>query len=159
MVKSYDEVDITFMRQAIVLANMAEREGNLPVGSLITWNGEVVSQGPSRVYQPRYDLTRHAEMEAVRALDPTYWKKKDQLVIYTTLEPCLMCLGAILLFGIPRVVFGAGDDYGGTQGLADHLPAFFKERFQNTAWVGPVLPEECNPLHARLLEIETNRAD
>ena len=72
--------DNSFMRRAIDLAHQAEKDGNLPVGSLITLKGEIVSEGPSRVYQPRYDLTRHAEMEAIRALPPELWKQTEDLV-------------------------------------------------------------------------------
>ena len=127
--------DKVFMQRAIELAYQAERDGNLPVGSLITLNDKVVSEGPSRVYHPRYDLTRHAEMEAIRALPPELWEETEGLVIYTTLSPCLMCLGAILLFGIPRVVFGAEDEYGGAKTLAGHLPPFFNERFQGCQFI------------------------
>jgi tRNA(adenine34) deaminase len=150
--------DKTFMARAIELAYQAEKEGNLPVGSLITHHNVIVAEGPSRIYQPRYDLTRHAEMEAIRALSVEYWENPADLVIYTTLEPCLMCMGAILLFGIGRVVFGAGDSYGGAKKLEDRLPPFFKERFEKVEWVGPILPEECDPLHQRLLEIEAIHA-
>ena len=68
-----------------------------------------------------------------------------------------MCMGAILLFGIGRVVFGAGDNYGGAKALEDKLPPFFKDRFDSMEWVGPIMPDECDPLHNRLLEIEETR--
>jgi tRNA(adenine34) deaminase len=146
--------DNFFMNRAIELALQAEEEGNLPVGSLITLEGEIVAEGHSRVYVPKYDLTRHAEMEAIRALPPDLWKNPGKLTIYTTLEPCLMCMGAILLFGIGRVVSGAIDEYGGAKALEDRLPPFFKRRFEATEWIGPLLPAECDPLHQRLLELE-----
>jgi len=151
--------DQKFMEQAIELAQKAEENGNLPVGSLITLNGKVVSEGPSRVYKPRYDLTRHAEMEALRALPPDLWNNKERLVLYTTLAPCPMCLGAILLYGIPRVVYGAEGEFDGGKALAEQLPPFFKERFQNIEWVGPTMPAECDPLHQRLIEIEKEKSD
>jgi len=150
--------DKGFMIKAIELANQAEEDGNLPVGSLITLGGKILSEGPSRVYKPRYDLTRHAEMEAIRALPVEYWENPAELVIYTTLEPCLMCMGAILLFGIGRVVYGAADNFGGAKKLEDRLSPFFKDRFQAIEWVGPLMPEECGPLHQRLLELEAEHA-
>jgi tRNA(Arg) A34 adenosine deaminase TadA len=146
--------DREFMFSAIELANKAESKGNLPVGSLITLKGEIVAEGHSRVYQPEYDLTRHAEMEAIRALPKEYWKEPSELTIYTTLEPCLMCMGAILLFGIGRVVYGAADDFGGAKSLEDRLPPFFKDRFKNMDWFGPLMPDECDSLHRRLHEIQ-----
>lgn len=149
--------DIKFMNRTIELALQAEREGNLPVGSLITLEGEIVAEGYSKVYLPRFDLTRHAEMEAIRALPPELWNDPSKLSIYTTLEPCLMCLGAILLHGIGRVVIGTGDHYGGAEVIREKLPPFFKERFEETEWVNPLMPAECDPLHQRLLDIEKNK--
>jgi len=146
--------DIFFMNRAIELALIAEKEGNLPVGSLITLEGKIVAEGGSKVYIPRHDLTRHAEMEAIRALPPELWKDPSKLCIYTTLEPCLMCLGAILLHGIGRVVIGTGDHYGGADVIRDKLPPFFKERFKQLEWVTPLMPDECDPLHQRLLDYE-----
>lgn len=150
--------DQKFMQIAIELALKAEKNGNLPVGALITLDGKVVSEGPSRVYKPRYDLTRHAEMEALRNLAPELWKQKKDLVLFTTLAPCPMCLGAILLFGIPRVVYGAEGDFGGGKALSNHLPPFFKEQFQRVEWVGPTNTADCDPLYKRLIEIEQQQA-
>ena len=149
--------DTALMVRAIELALLAEQEGNLPVGSLITLEGKIVSEGRSRIYLPRYDLTRHAEMEAIRALPPEYWKDPLKLSIYTTLEPCLMCLGAILLHGIGRVVIGTGDHHGGAEVIREKLPPFFKARFEATEWINHLMPEECDPLHQRLLIIEGER--
>lgn len=147
-------MDKEYMIRAIELATKAESMGNLPVGSLITYKDQVVAEGHSMVYQPDYDLTRHAEMEAIRNLPKEYWKEPSELTIYTTLEPCLMCMGAILLFGIGRVVYGAADEYGGAKKMEDRLPPFFKDRFRNMDWIGPLMPEECDPLHRRLHEIQ-----
>jgi len=151
-------MDKVFMQQAIDLAYRAEEDGNLPVGSLITLKDKVVAEGPSRVYQPHIDLTRHAEMEAIRDLPPELWGKTEDLVLYTTLSPCVMCLGAILLSGIPRVVYGAEYKQGGTKALADHLPPFFKERYQSIEWIGPLMAAECDPLQTRLFEIEKKKS-
>ena len=150
--------DEMMMWKAIEVARNAELAGNLPVGSLIVLDDEVVSEGPSRVYQPDLDLTRHAEMEAIRSLPPDLWDRVANMTLYTTLEPCPMCLGGILLNHIPRVVFGASYPPGGSLALAEYLPAFFKERFDSVEWVGPLLPAECDPLLDRLLEIEEGKA-
>jgi tRNA(adenine34) deaminase len=144
----------SLMNKAIEIAHKAEKDGNLPVGSVITFRDEILSEGPSRVYQPRYDLTRHSEMEAIRALPVEYWKKSADLIIYTTLEPCMMCVGAILLFGIGKVVYGAGDPYGGGISLETHLPPFFRERYLDVEWIGPLMAKQCDPLRERLLELE-----
>ena len=151
--------DEKMLQKAIEVARKAELAGNLPVGSLIVLDDEVVSEGPSRVYQPDLDLTRHAEMEAIRSLPPDLWNRVADMALYTTLEPCPMCLGGILLHRIPRVVFGASYPPGGSLSLAEYLPAFFKERFDRVEWVGPLLPAECDPLLHRLLEIEAGKAN
>lgn len=153
-----DSKDRVFLQQAIDLANQAEKDGNLPVGSLITLNDLVMAEGPSRVYQPYVDLTRHAEMEALRDLPSEFWRKTEDMVLYTTLSPCLMCLGAILISGINRVVYGSEYRQGGTTTLADHLPPFFKERYHRIEWIGPLMPLECDPLQIRLFEIENKKS-
>ena len=146
--------DKELMRKAIELALLAEQEGNLPVGALITLKSEVIAEGQSAVFVPEFDATRHAEMEAIRAVPKNLLKFSSEMSLYTTLEPCLMCFSAIHLHGIGRVVFGAGDDYGGPGPVLGHLPEFFRERQSAAAWVGPILPEECNPLRERLRKIE-----
>jgi len=146
--------DKELMREAIELALLAEQEGNLPVGALITLDGEIIAEGRSRVFVPEFDATRHAEMEAIRAVPKDLWRQASGMSLYTTLEPCLMCFSAIHLHGIGRIVFGAGDDYGGAGPAFGHLPQFFGERHSAATWVGPILPEECNPLHERLRRLE-----
>jgi tRNA(adenine34) deaminase len=103
---------------------------------------------------PKFDATRHAEVEALRAVPTDLWGSSEEMSLYTTLEPCLMCFGSILLHGIGRVVFGSSDSYGGSSSVLSHLPPFFQERIENTQWLGPVMPAECDPLHERLLALE-----
>ena len=146
--------DLNIIRQAIELALQAEEEGNLPVGAVITLHGKLVAEGQSRIFTPKIDLTRHAEMEVLKAVPQELWHSAEELCLYTTLEPCLMCLGAILLSSIGRVVFGSVDSYGGAECVRPSLPQFFQERFDAIEWMGPILPEECDPLCQRLREIE-----
>ena len=143
-----------FMRRAIELALLAELEGNLPVGAVITLRGEIVAEGRSAIWLPRFDATRHAEMETLRAVPSHHRVSSSEMTLYTTLEPCLMCFGAILLHGIGRVVFGSVDSYGGSGSILVCLPPFFQVQFENTQWVGPMMPSECDPLHERLLALE-----
>jgi tRNA(adenine34) deaminase len=153
MTVSLDQ-DQKFMEIAVDLALLAENEGNLPVGAVIVLKGEVISEGRSRIKVPHYDATRHAEMEAIRSMPQDLWGFSDELVIYTTLEPCLMCFGAILLHRIRSVVFGADDKYGGASTAFSCLPPFFNQQLKKTEWVGPIMPVICRPLLRRLLEIE-----
>jgi tRNA(adenine34) deaminase len=151
--------DEHFMRQAIELALLAEREGNLPVGAVVTLGDDVVAEGRSAIWMPKFDATRHAEMEALRNVPADLWKSPGKMNLYTTLEPCLMCFGSILLHGIGKVVYGAADSYGGAGSVLSHLPPFFQERLGNTQWEGPLMSSECDPLHERLLALEQTRSN
>jgi len=147
--------DIKLMERAIDLALMAEREGNLPVGALITLNGVILAEGRSAIWKPKFDATRHAEMEALRAVAQDRWQAPGLMAVYTTLEPCLMCFGSIVLHGVGRVVFGSSDPYGGAGASFGHLPAFFQEGLEKLEWAGPIMPEECDPLLERLHKLES----
>lgn len=148
-----------FMQRAIELALQAEREGNLPVGAVISLDGEVVAEGRSAIWLPEFDATCHAEMEALRAVPRGLWISSEEMSLYTTLEPCLMCFGAILLHGVGRVIFGSSDSYGGASSVLSHLPPYFQKRIENTQWVGPIMPGECDPLYERLLSLEKARRE
>ena len=146
--------DKQFMQRAIELALLAEQEGNLPVGAVVTLGADVVAEGRSALWVPRFDATRHAEMEALRAVPDEVWESAEALCLYTTLEPCLMCFGGILLHGIGRIVFGSSDGYGGASAVMPSLPPYFQERIEATQWLGPIMPSECDPLYERLLALE-----
>ena len=146
--------DERFMARAIDLALLAERQGNLPVGAVIALDGQIAAEGRSAIWVPEFDGTRHAEMEALRVVPPDFWNLAGRMCLYTTLEPCLMCFGSILLHGLGRVVFGSADDYGGASSTFSNLPPFFQGRLKDTQWVGPIMPDECDPLHERLLALE-----
>ena len=151
--------DKQFMPRAIELALLAEKEGNLPVGAVITLDGQIVAEGRNAIWTPRFDATRHAEMEALRAVPPDSWDSPDVMSLYTTLEPCLMCFSSILLHQIGRVFYGSSDHYGGASSALSHLPPYFLERFEHTLWLGPIMPDECDPLYSRLLAIEKDRKE
>lgn len=150
--------DEFFMNRAIELALLAEQEGNLPVGAVITLDGRLMAEGRSAIWVPGFDGTRHAEMEALRRVSSGLWRSSSEMSLYTTLEPCLMCFGSILLHGIGRVIYGASDGFGGASSILSNLPPFFRERMAQTEWIGPLMPEKCDPLHERLLAIEKTRA-
>ncbi len=145
--------DIAFLRRAIELAREAERRGNLPIGALISLDGQVVGEGMNAMWSPGLSLARHAEMEAMRGVPGSLWLRAHEMTLYTTLEPCLMCAGAILLHQIGRVVYGAADAFGGSGVSLGCLAPYFQEQFSRMEWIGPALAEECDPLQTRTLEI------
>lgn len=152
------EVDLLFFEEAIQLAEEAERRGNLPIGAVIVLRGEIVARGMNAIWQPTLDLTRHAEMEALRSLPAHLRQSCREMTLYTTLEPCLMCAGAILLHQLGRLVFGSSDPYGGVGACLDSLPAYFKDELSRCQWHGPALPAACDPLYLRVTEHERRRS-
>lgn len=143
--------DNKFMNQAIEYALRSEREGNPPVGAVITLRGEVVGGGGAMNFLPKFDGTRHAEMEALRSVPANLWKSSHKMSLYTTLEPCLMCFGSIIIHGIGRIVFGANDPSGGASSILPFLPTYYQKRIKNTEWLGPIMPSECDLLFERLM--------
>ena len=154
---SASKIDHACFQETIRLAHEAEEQKNLPVGAVIYLYGEIVSEGKSAIWYPEFSLTRHAEIEALRNVPDGLWEHAQDMILYTTLEPCLMCMGAILLHKIGRVVYGSSDGYGGANSVIGHLPPYFEEQLAKTAWIGPAFPEGCDPLFARLTSIERMR--
>jgi tRNA(adenine34) deaminase len=146
------EDDLRYLRRAVQLALEAEARGDLPVGAVVTLGDEVVAEAGNAVLQPTYHPGRHAETEALRQVPPSLWPRARELTCYTTLEPCLMCGGSLLLHGVGRVVFGARDTLGGAGYLLTRLPAYYAGGAGAPEWVGPLMPELCDPLFRRALE-------
>ena len=147
-----DDVDFYFMRRAIQLALESEARGDLPVGAIVTLGGEAVAEAGNAVLVPFYHPGRHAETEALARVPASLWPRSRELTVYTTLEPCVMCAGALLLHGIGRVVFGARDPAGGAGALLLSLPAYYEGGAGVPRWHGPLMPELCDPLFRRVLE-------
>jgi len=148
------EFDLSCIRKAIQLALQAEQEENLPIGAVISLDGAIVAEGKNAIWFPKLNLRHHAEMEALGNIPPTLLGRAPEMTLYTTLEPCLMCMGAILLHQIGRVVYGSSDGYGGALTVFGHLPSFFEEQRSKMTLQGPVYPEECDLLYARMTALE-----
>ena len=102
-------MDEAMMQEALQLAKEAAREGEVPIGCVITLGDRIVGRGRNRREQDKNALA-HAEIEAIREACQTLggWRLW-QCTLYVTLEPCPMCAGAIINARIPRVVCGAKD--------------------------------------------------
>lgn len=151
------ESDIQCFERAIVLATEAEEQGNLPIGAVISLAGEIVAEGKNGIWSPKLSLTRHAEVEALRQVPEHLWEHKREMTLYTTLEPCLMCVGAILLHGIGRVLYGSADHYGGASQVFGRMPTYFEEQISKTEWLGPAYAKECDKLFARVMAVVEKR--
>ncbi len=113
---SWSPTDEKFMRSAISEAKIAASANEVPVGAVVVKNGEIIGAGLNRPIQDT-DPTAHAEIVAIRAaakLEKNY-RLKDT-TIYVTLEPCTMCIGAMLQARVSRLVFGAYDLKAGAAG-------------------------------------------
>ena len=111
-----DARDRRFMLLALALARRAEGEGEVPVGAVLTRDDEVLGEGWNRPVGSN-DPTAHAEIVAIRAA-ATHLRnyRLPGTTLYVTLEPCVMCAGAIVQARIARVVFGAHDPRAGAAG-------------------------------------------
>ena len=92
---AYD--DKKYISRAIQIALDAEIRGNLPVGAVITLDNNIIAEGGSSILIPVYHPGRHAEMEALGQVPIELWHRAREMTCYTTLEPCVMCFGALLL--------------------------------------------------------------
>lgn len=136
--------DEQFMREALVLAQAAFDEGEVPVGCVVTLDDRVVGRGRNRRETAKSALA-HAEIEAIAEACRTLggWRLW-QCTLYVTLEPCPMCAGAIINARIPRVVYGADDRVNGCCGSAVNL--FALPCSPKPELVGGVLRDECAAL-------------
>ena len=153
------EFDRMCFERAIHLAHEAEKQNNLPIGAVIAYQGEIIAEGKNTIWHPAFDATRHAEMEALRSVPNHLWKKSREMTLYSTLEPCIMCMGSILMHFVGRVLFGAADPYGGGSMLAGHLPPFFEDQLTKVAWIGPAYPKECDKLYERSMALVEKRTE
>ena len=113
--------DQDFMARALHLARRAQDDGEVPVGAVVVHEGRVVGEGWNHPISSA-DATSHAEIEAIRASCRTLNNYRiPGSTIYVTLEPCVMCCGAILHARIGRVVFGAADPKTGGCGSVVNL--------------------------------------
>ena len=94
-----------FLHAAIEEAQLGLREGGIPIGSVLVHRGRIIGRGHNRRVQ-RGSTILHGEMDALENAGRQAAKVYRESVLYTTLSPCAMCSGAILLYVIPRVVIG-----------------------------------------------------
>lgn len=110
--------DLRYMQMALVEAQRAYDKGEIPVGCIIVADNQVVGRGHNLTETLR-DVTAHAEIQAITAAATTLGGKYlTQCTLYVTLEPCVMCAGAIGWAQIRRVVYGADDEKRGFTRLA-----------------------------------------
>lgn len=133
--------DRDFMAIALELAKEAAKEGEVPVGCVVTLGDRVVGRGRNHREKKRTALG-HAELEAIaQACETLGGWRLWQCTLYVTLEPCPMCAGAIINARIPRVVYGARDPKAGSCGSVCDL--FSMAYNHHPICEGGVMEEEC----------------
>ena len=136
--------DSLYMEKALELARQALDEGEVPVGCVIVKNGLIVGTGRNRREKEK-NVLAHAEIEAINEACRTLggWRLQE-CELYVTLEPCVMCCGAIINARIKKVVFGAYDEKAGVcVSCADLFDFSFAKRPQ---MVGGYMENECSAI-------------
>jgi len=104
------------MRAAVEEAEKGLREGGIPIGSVLVSNGKILGCGHNRRVQ-KGSVVLHGEMDALENAGRQSASVYQQSILYTTLSPCPMCSGAILLYGIPKVIIGENQTFMGDEEL------------------------------------------
>lgn len=132
--------DEQFMRKALIEAQAAYDEGEIPIGAIIVCHDRIISRAHN-LTETLNDVTAHAEMQAITAAaNALGGKYLTECTLYVTVEPCPMCAGAIGWAQIPRIVYGAPDE---KRGYRKFAPNAFHPK---ATVVSGVLEEECRSL-------------
>ena len=134
-----------YMREAMVEAKKAEAINEVPIGAVIVRDGEIIGRGYNQRETTNRAIT-HAEMIAIDEANQTInnWRLEN-CALFVTLEPCVMCSGAIVLSRIPNVYYGASDFKGGTAGTLMNL--LEEDQFNHQSYVeSGILQEECSEM-------------
>lgn len=132
--------DERFMREAISEARKALAQDEIPIGAVVVANGMIIGRGHN-LTETLHDVTAHAEMQAITAA--AEWlggKYLDQCTLYVTVEPCVMCAGAIAWSQLGRLVFGTADDKRGYQRYAPNA------LHPKTEVANGILADECSTI-------------
>lgn len=132
--------DEYFMKVALLEAANAYEEDEIPIGCIITYNDKIIAKSHNRS-EALNDVTAHAEMQAITmAADCIGGKYLDKCTIYITVEPCIMCAGALFWAKIGRIVCGASDN---RNGFSSFKPCVLHPK---TEFKAGLLERECSQL-------------
>ena len=132
--------DENYMRKALAEAQEAYRAGEIPVGALVVCRDRIISRAHNPT-ETLCDVTAHAEMQAITSAANTLGGKYlTDCTLYVTVEPCVMCAGAIGWAQIPRIVYGAADEKRGFRRFAPNA------MHPKTEIIGGILEADCSEL-------------
>ena len=151
--------DIRFMEQVLCAAKRRVNRGEFPVACVLVCNGKIIADCSMKKVKVRHSSEGdHAEITAIRKIKPLIRKNRvnpDDITCYVTLEPCLMCFGALLIAGIKRLVFAYEDVMGGGTGCdLTKLPPLYRNL--NPEIIPHVLRTESLELFKKFWEIQGN---
>jgi tRNA(adenine34) deaminase len=154
-----NEALATFMRAALAEADAAGQAGEMPIGAVLVIGGEIVSRGRSRQNE-RQNQIAHAELLALQGGGARLFKEFKRAMLFTTVEPCPMCLGAVTMADVPHLFFGVHDAVV-QSGRIYEASAYIRKHVQT--YQGGVLEMEVRALMQRhdpelLAKITTGRA-
>lgn len=139
MIKDFNEIDHElFMREALKEGEEAGKRGDKPIGAVIVHNGIIISRGANRS-KTQHTHVGHAENTAILNCASYLSDYGRECIIYTTVEPCVMCLGTIVMANIRSIVFAVEDKYMNMKPYIDSNP-YLKKRVHN--YLSGVLTEE-----------------
>lgn len=134
------EEDNYYMKQALTEARVAEEEGEIPIGAIVVCQGRIIAKAHNMT-QRLIDVTAHAEMQAITSASAGLGNKYlNECTLYVTIEPCVMCAGAIAWAQLGRLVFGATDEKRGFSKYANNL------LHPKTVVSSGIMAEECAAL-------------
>lgn len=134
-----------FMREALYEAEQAGLAGELPIGAVVMIDGQVVSRGRAQ-HQAQRNQLMHAELNALLHGGDALWEHYKRAVLFTTAEPCPMCLGAVVMADIPHIIFAAHDEVVHSRQTVAENP-YVRRHIQS--YYGGVLEVEARALIAR----------
>lgn len=138
--------DIYYMQRALDEANQAYKEGEIPIGAIVVCKNKIIARAHN-LTETLHDVTAHAEMQAITiAANELGGKYLEDCTLYVTVEPCIMCAGALGWSQIKRVVFGCLDE---KRGYHEYAP---KALHPKANVIGGVLDSECKALMQRFFK-------
>jgi len=108
------EADYKFMKEALIEAKKSLKAGGIPIGAILVKDGIIVGRGHNNLFQKNSSIL-HAEMDCIENSGRLKGKDYKRCTLYTTLSPCEMCSGTIILYKIPRVVIGENENLHGPE--------------------------------------------
>ena len=146
LASDFDGLDLQeFMRAALEQAEIAGREGELPIGAVVVIDGELISRGRAR-HNRLLSQIRHAELNALLEGGERLWRDYRRAVLFTTVEPCPMCLGAAVMADVPHIVFALHDKVVHSRLTVENNPYV---RRHIRSYYGGVLAQESEAILAR----------